>query len=617
MYTFREFFYNNKIVFFIETSGRAHQLESAQPEKIKLYFTLGHDNINFVYGHLAARYPETTVFFVRRRTTLENSHLGGIVITIEMHRFNIIRSDEKELEMDRLFEGKLASLLAGRMEPKFIEIYLSALRASLVLKNRVDNTATTLNYDICISTTDQVLHMVSSLTDEQIRTIEKIIIENELNFQICPNVFNLHQSNSRQQSALSIKKIQVPSDETNVDVKYILYNQMDPRAIYKFAAGKMYIPNNIEFRIVCVNLELSELRDIIIKKLVYAFKVISSSMSRRKVILFIHTDVFKEFSILKIKSRLLQYVEIFDDDLRMEPIYCLSVIPQHPHMLLQLGCPRLLRLATFSHETLNTNCKTFEVYGIFCPEYLQFVSRENYASIFIKRIVSEGPFIYYYAHIHFRVNHLLSFPESIVKYSTRQCRSHIDPTTIPQTITIFQWMLRPCATMIYHTYFKWAGPIIEKIAAMERDSPTLEIDAARDISAAYKKYPEFSVIAQNLINFKFITSTQSLNMYATTDDERLTLVQYIVETYRNMARDILIPLFSTRKIGDVKQIRYSHIDGIMDGALTAAVSVRSCEKLVDPKNNNVMRPCMVINASMLINNPDYKGNESSKNCIDI
>lgn len=126
-----------------------------------------------------------------------------------------IRNDEN-FKLDHLFRTRLPELLEGRLDPKYVSVYLTSLRASLIVyDNNVEDWLRSKNvkYDIKADPCDQIEELVGKLSNLKLAAISNVIISNRLTGLVAPNTLLFGEMNKIQQKALSIKHNTDDSDD--------------------------------------------------------------------------------------------------------------------------------------------------------------------------------------------------------------------------------------------------------------------------------------------------------------------------------------------------------------------------------------------------------------------
>lgn len=588
---------------------------------VKLFETTGF-NSNF-FNHLANSAPvNCKIIFYTLNSKFGNTFNNGIEHDIKMNYMTTLHFNAYDVELDELFRTKLPHLLKNRMSQKCMSAFLQSLRASLcksdnemekfIALHKIPNDEQCQQKELC-----EIEEAVKNIPDEHIACLEKIFSENSLNYSISPNIFNYHKNQNLQQSALSIKQ-SVASDSgnnspSNSSYKYLRYCQVNLNEPLNLLPGHTYVSENERYFLIEAMMDFKTLVDLITKNLIICFKKFESSdILKFKVHMYIRNDIYIEVSKLQIKHKLLQYT-ILKSNVRHIPE--MQFYNSIQTMKWQSGFPHLLKAIVFSHETLVTNSKTFEIYGVFCDDFIKMISRKYGPVIHIRRSINTGKKIFYYAliYIHLAYKHIID--SDIPYYGQRQC---ISLDQCDSFIDAHQ-ARRKCCTLIYHTYFKWFNKAIKDIDLSSFMDNRPDNNFTSNLDPLFKDIPLFQVLVRNIIYYNYIHSTDDINIYPETTEDQMTMGQIIIESLKS-TRSLILPwveqvLFKTKRVFSSLGIKNSPFDGLYDGPLINATSIRTCEKMTDPENAGKEWNCNILNTSMLLNKPEFRGIESKKNFV--
>lgn len=544
--------------------------------------------INFVKSFINSFEAKKVYIIYSEKCDFLHTFESGIHIEVKMIIGKTFRTNKHQHEIDEFFIKRLKPLLHGRMSEKYINIYLDSLRSSLITRNdTVDNIIWSNNLNIEIPNDEYDLELifdcVSKLDGMKINKILNIITQNELNYSLSSNVFNLHKTEPQQQNALNYKSIQTKKnndDDLCTDYKYT--NNLANEILIN---GKTYVCSNGEFVFIDTFMRYDKLIRLLKTGNIFGFIVEENNISYVKVGLCIRKDFFNKFRKRKNSGELIQFSmrgeTIEDVDIKFYKRICVGVW--------QSGDSKLLSLDYFSEETLLTTTKTFNLYGIFCKAILTKFINETECSVLIKNVIKFGQFEFIYANCMLK-NESKSIAFKIYNEYHVPCTHCISPQMINNQLDLM-WASRLCFMVIYHTYFPW---INEALA----DGVNISNEI---INAA----------TRNIINYKYIKDTGNIDITPRNQQDSITMVQITIETFRNVYRD----MFEDEKIKPNGHVRFSQFDGSKDGPLVSAVSIRACEKLTTPSIMDKEWKVNVLNLSSILNVPNFKCTESMNNKI--
>lgn len=611
------FLLNNQLIVFLKCKNINKKICS----QVKILETTGYNSI--LLNHLANSAPyNCKVIFYTLHSEFGNTFNNGVEHTINMNYMTTLHFNAYEIEVDELFKTKLPALLKSRMSKQCMNAYLPALRASLT-KSDIETEKFIALHKIPMDKQCQqkelieIENAVKNLPNEHIVLLEKIFSENSLNYSISPNIFNYHKNQNLQQNALSIKQSltsnlnnNLPSNES---YKYLKSCHVANSCPLNLLPGHTYITENEKYILIEAMVDFKTLVDLITKNLIVCFKKYESSdILTFKVDMYIRNDIYPEVSKLQIKHKLLQYTILKSNINHLPKMQFYNSIQ---NMKWQSGFPHLLKAIVFSQETLVTNSKTFEIYGVFCDDFLKMISSKYGPVIHIRRSINTGKKMFYYAliYVHLAYKHIID--TDIPLYGQTQCVLLSECNTF---IEVHQ-ARRKCCTLIYHTYFKWFNKAIKDIDLSAFIDKHPDNNFTQNLDPLFKEIPLLQVLVKNLIYYNYIHSTDDINIYPETTEDQMTMGQIIIESLKS-TRSLVLPwveqvILNTKRVFSSLVIKNSPFDGLYDGPLINATSIRTCEKMTDPENIGKEYNCNILNTSMLLNKPEFRGIESKKNFV--
>lgn len=610
------FLLNNQLIIFIKCT----KLSTKISNRVEILETTGYNS--HLYNYLANSAPlNCKVIFFTLLSEFGNTFNNGVKHILNMNYMTTLHFNEYDIQLDELFRNELPGLLSQRMSKKCMEAFLCSLRSSLI--------KTDIEVDKFIALhkipTDkqcqkkelaEIYEAVKNIPTEHINLLEKIFSENSLNYSISPNIFNYHKNQNLQQNALSIKQSvanQNNNAPSNQRYKYLKRCQVNSSKPLDLQPGHTYVSENTRYCLIEAVLDFKALIDLITKNLIVCFKKYESTdIMTFKVRMYIRNDIFPEVSKLQIKHQLLQYTILktnIDHIPRMEFFSTIQTLKW------QSGFPHLLKAIVFSQETLVTNSKTFEIYGVFCDDFLKMISRKYGPVIHIRRSINTGKKLFYYAliYIHMTYKHIID--TDIPHYGRTQC---VQLSSCDSFISVHQ-ARRKCCTLIYHTYFKWFNKAIKDIDLLSYMNNRPNNNFTQNLDPLFSDIPLLRVLVKNNIYYNYIHTTDDINVHPETTEDQMTMGQIVIESMKS-TRSLILPwvestLRQTKRVFSSLTIKNSPFDGLYDGPLINATSIRTCEKMTDPENTGKEWKCNILNTAMLLNKPEFRGVESKVNFV--
>lgn len=609
------FLINNRLVVLLKCT----KIDERLCFKTKILETCGYNS--HISNYLIDSSPNNCkVIFYTLNSTFGNLFNNGVEHIVTMNYLTTLHFNEYDIELDDIFKNELTALLKPRMSEKCMVAYLQSLRAALIKSDTEVEKFISLHklpFDKHSKQKEmnEIIEAVRNLSDERINLIEKIFAENSLNYSISPNIFNYHKNQNIQQNALSIKQSVANNDSQTSAVvlkNYVYIRSCEPHL--NLLPGYTYVTENTTYYIIELLTDLKTLVNLITKNLITCFKKFESNdIFNFKLHAYIRKDVYPDLSTLQIKHKLIQY----------------SILNQNsPHIpsdvkfynkiqtsQWQSGFPNLLRAIVFSQETLITNSKTFEIYGVFCEDVLKTMIKKYGPVIRIRRSINTGKKMFYYAHITLNFLYKSILDEDIPFYGERQCVSLKECSTFIEA----HQARRKCCTIIYHTHFRWFHKAIKDVDLLKIINKYPNNDFTNNVDPLFKNIPLLKAMVMNLVHYNYIFQTNDINIYPESTEDQMTMGQIIIESLKG-ARSLILPwveavMKNKKKIFSSLTMKNSPFDGLYDGPLINATSIRTCEKMSDPENHGKQWGCNILNISMLLNNPEFRGIESKNNCI--
>lgn len=609
------FLLNKKLVVLFE----CRQINPEICASVKLFETTGYHSC-FINHLVNSAPPNTRVIFFQRNSNFGNTFNNGVEHSIKMNYITTLHFNDYDIEVDDLFVNKLPALLENRMSKKCSEAYLYSLRTSLIKTDAEVDKFIMLHK---IATDEhckqkelaEIENSVRNLSDESIHMIEKVFAENSLNYGISPNIFNYHKNQNIQQNALSIKQSVASSAGSPAikNYKYLRSCVVADDSPLNLLPGYTYISENSKYYLIEAHIDFKTLVDLIAKNLITCFmKFESPDILMFKVQMYIRNDIYPEISKLQIKHKLLQYSILKNNIAHIPKMKFYNSIQTGKW---QSGFPNLLKTIVFSQETLVTNSKTFEIYGVFCDDFIKMISSKYGPVISIRRAINTGNKMFYYASIHIHLSYKHIIDNEIPHYGQVQCVSF----DLCGSFIAMHQARRKCCTLIYHTYFKWFNKALKDSDLNEFMSRYPENDFTKNIDPLFTGLPLIQVLLKNLIHYNYIHTTNDINVYPETTEDQMTMAQIVIESLKS-TRSLIMPwidafLFTKKRVFSSLAIKNSPFDGLYDGPLINATSIRTCEKMTDPQNADKQWFCNTLNTAMLLNKPDFRGVESKRNNV--
>lgn len=461
--------------------------------------------------------------------------------------------DDVQFKLNVFFRDTLPRALRGKLIDDYINIYIQSLRINFNVSpvGEMSDEQMMMYRD-----TDGYLAALYKKVDgydsAQLAEIVRVIQGNTLSYVTSPNVFNLLQTEPEQQNALNIKRITSTAAESAIDDRVIRYDNIE-----QLKAGRYYIPDAATTTIN-MSLHIDTLKKYIKTDTVFAFKINSNSMDTLNVNMALRNDVYEKFKKLKCTQKKsgdfsmpLQYRIVGGEE--TEDVYVPGMTTTINYKTFckntwQCGDDYIFNLGSFSSETMKGSSKRFEIYGIFCPHSIQELIEKTKCTFYIRRIIQNGPFIFYYCRCFILLKYKYDAFTFMADYGRRKCLKVSDEFTMNQKA----WCLRTCFHLIYHTHFQ------------------LENEASKLNPEMYTKM--MISMQNNLINFRYISTTGCIDMYPRTQSEGCALANTIILVSKNIARD-----FAEKNLS----VTFRHFNTKKDGPFVAVNSIRTCEKLAD------------------------------------
>lgn len=357
----------------------------------------------------------------------------------------------------------------------------------------------------------------------------------------------------------------------------------------EFMSGHTYIYDQFnDCTIIDISINRQKFLEILAKNIVFAFYIHKYEMAKVFVRLVIQKHLFATYIYnTNVDRNLIQFTIIDPKTITNEKLYFLNDLYCN---VWQSGKTCLFGFNTISSETLVCPSKTFDLYIICCESLIMSLLEKTKCSIYVRRVIEykeKNRFYYILFTIDLKFDHYV-LNEILPNFMTKQCMQITEFGNIP-SLNDLKWLQRKCCSIIYHTNFRWIYNAVSEVEKKQDESYKNEL---------------FKCATQNLINYKYILSTGNFSMNINELSDAESYVHISIETKRNFYRDI-------NNESKSKKFNYSQIDGLTDGPLVAATSVRMCEKITNPLVFNKNWNVNVLNLSMLLNLPEYKGAQNS------
>lgn len=602
-----EYFVNNRSVFFIEIDSLS-AFENCYSYSFYTSVDSCNDIFHNILSFLIQEKREFDYIVFQRTVVLMHCFDSGIRNEIKMIVGKHYRTNAADVQIDEIFEYEFRPILMDKgMSDRFASIFLKSLRKSFIVPN--SNTDAMLEHfgvhglQHDMHRIDELRQRIQSLNGHQISLILKTILNNEITYSTSSNVFNLHKNEPAQQNALNIKHVKnnVGTHDSSLNDTYHVI-ALEELAVQNLKSNNTYIIENNDCVFIEMQINYFKFSELLGRDIFYCFKILELNLALAVVQAAIPRDYYAYFRTQQINRKLIQF-RIMKPTEYADSIGQICCYQKMRHGVWQSGNAKLLNLVSFSEETFSTTLRTFQLYGIFCIDFLKHLSKETKCCLEIRRCIEYREFNFLYALC--TVNTIYAkyvLTTLIPQYIDKKCVVLTDYCPIDAAI----WSQRTCCVLLYHTHFKWVCEALNEKHDCDDD---IIIENA----------------IQNLINYKYITGTKNLNITLDTPSDAETYAQILIETRRNVSRDLKQyielnqvhenPTAGKRSRQYRGRVKFSHFDGVKDGPLVAATSIRTCEKITNTSVFDREWGINVLNVSMLLNIPDYRGVQNQKNAL--
>lgn len=530
--------------------------------------------------------------------------------------------------------------------------------------------------DVAHDPHDTIVEFVTKLPRSVINTISFVINGNRLNGCISPNILYYNEMNKIQQSALSIKKSCYEGDEaaeseqedqdkdeempenleTTGKTRVVRLDDLDYDDNGKFRLT--FAPNALtyvfcgQYKLLLTHISDSELEILLQRFLVIAYIICDVSDSNKMlktVKLVVDKDVFAEFCTTKIKKSQIEFTTL-DENFDMSKVNVAFEKNGKEVNTLHSGCPIFRQLLKYNTEQNAAKCKYIEVAARVCPHVLKVLCKRYKITFIVRRTIQRSDQAFLFYEIFFYVSRkyideILTqlYPTNYADGCEHQqfCKPDYEETT-DDIVTSFDacWLQVPCFHIYYHTYFSFFLKYIANFLSLSpNESNTvcniLGVDCADPcVKAKLKEHPIFKVAIYNYTMFEYIKANGKISII--NKDASAFFINIYISIVQIVDRDIISPLIRCelehrlqktqqqqpqptlnvnamqRNIMRQLNVKFVEFNGVEDGPMVHAISIRSCEQMRKNSSLKTNRSygTNIVNYNMLINNVHQIGQES-------
>lgn len=523
----------------------------------------------FAYNNLPL---ETQTLLYSIDQTFLDAFDQGIQSVVMLKGIVHYTSDEVQYLVNEFFKTYMRDAFKGRLIPEYADVYLASLRETLFQTGHEKSAEMAELYKNPVGYLHRLAETIHNFTPQQLNDIVRVINGNSLSPTSSPNIFNLLQTEPSQQTSLNIKKISSGNAAHMIDDRIRNFDMSDYRAL---EGGKYYIPNcSVTF--IDIALSKKQFFSFLGQNAFYAFKIVDERIDTYHIIAGIREDSYKWFSQKRDSAkRPLQYTILPGNPFADEKPLAMKTLA--PNVLLN-GDDFIFETDKRSADTLKTNSRRFEVYGIFCPDALASFVRETRCCFYIRRVVKFKDFLYYYAQCFV----LKEYKKIIFTIIPELGRNLCVASKGEYTMCELSWCNHTCLNVIYHTHFAFYSEVPDEMYA-------------RAIKAA----------EQNFINFKYITMSKAFDPIPISQTDGYIMADVTIR--------VSAAVSSINKKGQMPN--FAALRTRDNSPLVGALSIRTLEKMANVDDTD--HRLTTINEAILTNTHFYAGTQSHVNALKI
>lgn len=408
-----------------------------------------------------------------------------------------------------------------------------------------------------------------------------------------------------------------------------------------------------KYKLVLTQISDSELETLLQRFLVIAYMICDvhdNNKMLKTTKLVIDGEIFSEFCTTKIKKKPIQFT-ILDDNFDMKGANL--VFEKHGTRMnvLHSGCPIYRQLVKYNTEQNAAKCKYIEIAARVCPHILAMLCEKYKITFIIRRTVqrSDQKFIFYevFFYVHrMYIDEILThlYPINYEEGCQHQKFVQNDyEETVDEIVTSFDacWMQVPCFHIYYHTYFSFYLKYIANLLSLSSDPSNTFCNIFKVncmdpcVKAKLKEHPIFKVAIYNYTMFEYIKANGKISIM--NKDSSAFFINIYISIVQIVDRDIISPLIrcefdnvlnrklqtpndatniniNTLQKNIMRQlnVKFVEFNGVEDGPMVHAISIRSCEQMRKNSSLKTKRTygTNIVNYNMLINNAHHIGQES-------
>lgn len=517
---------------------------------------------------------EITTIFYSLRITFFDAFDQGIETKVMLKGIVHYTSDEIQCLVNEYFKTTIRDTLCKRLASEYVDIFLTSLRETLTCKGHSRSQEIKELYEDPIGFLCRLESKLANLNIQQLNDVVRVINGNILNPTSSPNVFNLLQTEPNQQSSLNIKKISSGDNVHVVDDRVRCFDMTD---YTNLEGGKYYIPK-CDVVYIQITLAKKQFLSFIAQNSFYSFKIFEDGIDTFTLVAGIRRDSYRWFSQKRDSSkRPLQYTLLKDNPFgETDPSASKTLVSN----VLLNGDDFIFDADKRSPDTLKSNTRRIEIYGIFCPDALKTFVEETKCPFFIRRVVKFGEFIFYYTQCFV----LRDYKKKIVSFIPLLGNTKCKPPKPEYSLCELSWCNHACLNIIYHTMFSFYSEVPDELYE----------DALR---AAEK----------NFINYKYISLAKAFDPIPISQTDGYIMADVILRVAAAMS--------SINKRGQMPN--FASLRTKDNSPLVSSLSIRTLEKISSIDEVEKDYPMSTINEAILTNTPFRAGAHSHANGIEF
>lgn len=404
-----------------------------------------------------------------------------------------------------------------------------------------------------------------------------------------------------------------------------------------------------QYKLLLTHISESELDILLQRFLVIAYEICGVSDTNKMlktVKLVIDKEVFAEFCTTKIKKNQIKFTTLDENfDINRANI-AFDKNGRSLHTL-HSGCPIFRQLLKYNTEQNAAKCKYIEVAARVCPHVLKVLCKKYKITFIVRRTIqrSDQGFLFYEIFFYVSRKYIDEILTQIypTNYADgcghQQFRKPDYEENTNDIVTSFDacWLQVPCFHIYYHTHFSFFLKYIANFLSLSpSESNTVcnifGVDCTDPcVKAKLKEHPVFKVAIYNYTMFEYIKANGKISII--NKDASAFFVNIYISIVQIVDRDIISPLIRCelehrlqqpqtalnvnsmqRNIMRQLNVKFVEFNGVEDGPMVHAISIRSCEQMRKNSSLKVDRSygTNIVNYNMLINNVHQIGQESGQ-----